>query len=620
MSCKSLLKFVFVASISLTFSCSAHQRPSPLELVADDPSVEESLVGAGVSGSDVSAEQSDERARQALQKVVSDATALWQEGLLLAYDGDLERAREKIDTGLNAILESGLALDAYPELHQLFQKMSNEAIAIDELLAQADSAVQESTLVDELEEVKSDEEVGKTEEASPVVTYDLPVVINNRVRQFIERFQTERRDVFAEGIVRSGRYLEMFKRILREEGLPTDLAYMPQIESTYKVRAYSRAKAMGIWQFMSWTGKRCGLRIDSWIDERSDPERACQAAARYLKELHRDLGDWLLAIAAYNGGPGRVGYAVRRMGTKDFWKISGTSRYLRLETRNFVPAVLAAIIIMKQPKEYGFGDVTPDPLLKYDKVKIDSATDLRIAADLAGVSVTDLQELNPALRSLVTPVNYSGYELKIPAGTKKGFEERYAALPPQKRLKYTEHTVRSGETLSLLAKRYGTTISAIQHANNISNPHRLAKGQRLIVPLSPLSGSSQTYVSAGVSPGTRLTYTVRRGDSLYKIARAYGTTVNSLAIWNNLNPRVPIYPGDRLAITAGTRLDTTSSSQISGKKIVHSVQRGDTLYDIAIRYRTSVTQLKRWNNLSRNLIRPGDRLTIYLEGGEGNNN
>ena len=616
MAQRLLLVFSLAAVLLSVLSCAAQRSP----IAAEQPQAASGRQDDRAAAEEVSREPS--ATAQVEEAVFAAASVMREEGLLSAREGDLEEAREALDEALNAILGSRLALDAHPRLYALFEAISQEAISIDDLLAGVDEEPRESTLADELASVEEDESVGESEEAPPAVTYDLPVVLNNRVRYFIERFQGERREVFAEGLARSGRYLDMFKRIMREEGVPTDLAYMPQIESSYKVRAYSRASAKGIWQFMSWTGRRYGLRINSWVDERSDPEMACRAAARYLRDLHDELGDWLLAIAAYNGGPGRVGRGVRSMRTTDFWTISGTSRYLRRETRNFVPAILAAIIMMKQPQAYGFGDVQPDDPIEYEIATIDSPTDLHVAAELAGVSVETLQELNPSIRRMVTPVDYTDFRLRLPPGTGEAFERNYAALPPQRRLRYTEHVVRRGETLSVIARRHGTTVAAIQRANNIANPHRLSLGQHLIVPLSQTAGpagSSSVAQTSGAARGTRVTHRVQRGESLYRIARAYRTTIDSIARWNDIDPRRPIHPGQRLTIVVGTRIAGGQATRGSGV-VVHSVRRGDTLYDIAMHYNISVAQLKRWNNLRRNLIRPGDRLTIYLNGGEEGSN
>jgi membrane-bound lytic murein transglycosylase D len=565
-----------------------------------------------------------EQSRQAERDILAKANRLRHEGLHRAKEGDLELARELLDQALNTILESGLAVEAHPALQEAFLTISREAVAIDEQLSLTEEDVRENTLADELESVDTEELESEVDSTPPAITYDIPVVLNARVQHFIEMFQTEKRKEFAAGMARSGLYIDMFRRILEEEGVPQDLVYLAMIESAFKVRAYSRASAKGIWQFMSWTAKRYGLKINWWIDERSDPEKSCRAAARYLRDLHSELGDWLLAIAAYNGGPGRVGSAVKRLKTADFWEISNSSRHLRRETRNFVPAILAAAIIMKQPKEYGFGDVVLEQPLEYEKVRVDSPTDIRIAAELAEVEVTLLQELNPALRRMITPDDYKEFELRIPTGRKEIFETKFAALPAHKRLKYTEHIVSSGETLSAIAKRYHTSVTAIQRANDIRNPHKLSRGQHLIIPLSPGPGSEEidsTRIAVQAVPkGTKVVHTVRRGESLYQIARAYGTTIGSIAAWNKINPSAPIYPGNRLTIIAGTQTGGSDPVEFPGGKIVHNVKQGDTLYDIANRYNISVAQLKRWNNLRRNLIRPGDQLTIYLKSGEGSSN
>ena len=613
-----LLAILIAVALSFATSCAPKQTvearhpeaepaeeyvsTEPTEEIAEEPE-EEPII--------------DERTCDEAEKVAAEAQLLRAEGLKMADAGDLEQARDLLDEALNTILGSGLAPDAYPELAQLFLAISIEAINIDEQITLADADQQEGTLADELENIdtgqtEGEEEEKKAEETPPEITYDLPVVLNAKVRYFIETFQTTKHAEIAAGIARSGRYIDMFRRILAEEGVPTDLVYLAMIESTYKENAYSRARAKGIWQFMSWTGKRYGLKIDYWIDERSDPEKSCRAAARYLRDLYNDLGDWLLAMAAYNGGPGRVGSAVRRTGSKDFWTISSSSSYLRRETRNFVPSILAVAIIMKQPEKYGFGDVVLADPVEYEKVKVESPTDLRIAAELANVPVETLQALNPALRRMITPAEYPGFELKLPSDKKDIFVQRFAALPESKRLKYTEHIVRKGETLSAIAKRYRTSVVSIQKANSIANPHRLKLGQHLIVPLSPTyPGAETTTVAESSQPvGTKVTHTVRRGENLYYIARSYRTTIGSICSWNNLDPRATIHPGKKLTLYVG-KTTGASATEISGDRIVHNVRQGDTLYDIANRYNISVTQLKRWNNLRRNLIRPGDRLTIY---------
>lgn len=623
-----------VFTLALT-SCSSHQPVQEPQQQRQPVSTKTVPVGKPVESQQQAVTQEPaavSRVDSVLEKVLSEATLLRTDGQRLFQENELEEARKTLDEALNIILDSGLALDAHPRLADLFKEISREVIQIEDRLAQADADVEETTLADELEQIEEVSEVGETESAPAEITYDYPVVLNNRVEQFIKLYQTQQRAPIAAGIARSGQFIERFREIFAEEGIPQDLVYLAMVESTYKVRAYSRAKAKGIWQFMSWTGKRYGLRIDSWVDERSDPYKSCRAAARFLRDLYNELGDWYLAMAAYNGGPGRVSRAVKSMGTSDFWTLSSSTRYLRRETRNFVPAILAATIILKEPAKYGFGDVVLDKPWEFNEVKISSPTDLNIIADLAGVSVNDLLELNPALRRKITPADYRDFKLKVPASADPQLEEKIAALPMDKRMKFAEHVVQRGQTLSVIARRYGTSTSAIQQANGITNPRRLQLGMRLIVPLSPgyaeaVVESDSSGDSARYAVGEKVSHQVRRGESLYSIARRYGTTVGSIATWNKLNPRSPIHPGDRLDVYANSRARgvpddnerAADATRSSGGKVVHSVRRGDTLYSIANRYKTTVAMLKRWNNLSRNLIKPGDRLTVYTDDSSDSN-
>lgn len=636
---KSFITLVLLISIFCLISCSSHQNttdPDPetvetvrnmgkSEIRSDEEQETKKPEIEPVPETEVEPEKdedADDELAKFLDQVTAEATTLRTDGYRLTEEGNLEEARQAFDSALNVILNSGLALDAHPELAQLFRDVTKDVVKIEEQIAALDEQETESTLFDELEEIEDVGEAGESEKVNATVTYDLPVVSNKKVEHFIKLFtEGKKKAEIAAGIRRSGQFIDRFREILKEEGVPTDLVYLAMIESTFKVRAYSRAKAKGIWQFMSWTGKRYGLRIDWWIDERSDPFKACRSAARYLRDLYDQLGDWWLAMAAYNGGPGRVGRGVKRMGTKDFWKLSSTSRYLRRETRNFVPSILAAAIIMKNPDKYGFGDVVLDDPWEFEQVTIDEPIDLRVLAELAKVDVSAIQTLNPSLRRMITPQNYSNFKLRVPVGVKTDLTKKLAELPKKKRLKYAEHFVRKGQTLSGIAKRYGSTAKTIQQANNISNPRRIKPGMHLVIPLSPGYNPGypvENYSSrVNASRGELMTHTVRRGQSLYSIARRYGTTVGSIVEWNNLNPRKPIHPGDKFKIYAFMKVKGTSggSTVDSNKgKIVYRVKQGDTLYDIATRYKVSVSSLKRWNNLRRNLIHPGDKLTLYLEG------
>ena len=258
---------------------------------------------------------------------------------------------------------------------------------------------------------------------------DIPLTFNNKVEYFTRYFQNSGRSSFAKWLSRSERYIPMMKSVLRKEGLPEDLVYLAMIESGFAPHAFSVASAVGPWQFMSGTGKRYSLRIDPWIDERRDPLKSTIAAALYLKELYALFNnDWYLAAAGYNAGENKILRAISMYNTRDFWEIS-KGRYLKRETKDYVPKLLAAAIIAKEPARYGFADVAYLPPMDFDQVKIPSRTDLEVVAKGCGVSVQTIHELNPELRRSSTPPDYPGYELKIPKGTSAQFLAEYAKIP-----------------------------------------------------------------------------------------------------------------------------------------------------------------------------------------------
>jgi hypothetical protein len=437
MSQKTAYLIVILAVIAFSVSCSSRQYTTPLQPEAEKQQVEK-VEETQKPQTEIQQTQDQDKPDSVeifLKKTTNEVALLRAEGERLLKEEDLEEARKAYDEALDVILSSGLALDAHPQLSSLFKEITKEVVKVEDLISQSEAGVEETELTEEMDKMEEGEdgEIGENKEAPAVVTYDLPVVMNNRVEQYIKLFtEGKRRAAFEAGLKRSGQFVDRFKEILAEEGVPTDLVALAMIESTFKVRAYSRAKAKGIWQFMSWEAKHYGLKIDYWIDERSDPFKACRASARYLRELHDKLGDWLLAMAAYNTGPGRVSRAVKRLGTKDFWTIASSRRYLLRETRNFVPSILAACIIMKQPEKYGFGHVVKDDPWQFKEVPITSAIDLRVVADLAKVEVADIQALNPQLRRMITPQNYPDFKLKLPMNAVDDTAEKIASLPVKK--------------------------------------------------------------------------------------------------------------------------------------------------------------------------------------------
>ena len=291
---------------------------------------------------------------------------------------------------------------------------------------------------------------------------DLPLMMTDEVAAYINYFSGRGRGVLERGLVRSGRYQEMIQRTLKEEGVPQDLIYLAQAESGFHPLALSRVGARGMWQFMAGRGAGYGLERTKWIDERQDPEKATHAAARHLKDLYNQFGDWYLAMAAYNSGPGTVQSAVKRTGYADFWELYKRN-VLPKETRNYVPIILAVTIMAKNPTQYGLNDLVPDKPLPYEKVKIDYPVDLRLVAQCVDATPADLQDLNPSLLRWTTPEE-NGFELRLPAGTKDKYEQAIAAIPQDMRVWWRYHKVVPGDTVASIAQAYRSTPQAISRA------------------------------------------------------------------------------------------------------------------------------------------------------------
>jgi membrane-bound lytic murein transglycosylase D len=323
---------------------------------------------------------------------------------------------------------------------------------------------------------------------------------------------------------------------------------MAHVESLFKPQAYSRARARGIWQFVKGTARLYGLKVGWWLDERLDYRKATRSAALCLKDLYEQFGSWYLALAAYNGGPGRVARVIQRYGEMDYWTMA-KRRLLPRETRNFVPSILAAIIISRNPGRYGFV-VESEPPLEFETVSLDYQVDLAVIAESIGVPLQTMMVLNPELQRGVTPFETESYQLKVPPGTSDLLTQQLAKIPPEKRLRLKHHRVRQGETLSHISARYGVSIRGIAEVNRIRNIHRLRLGQDLIIPLTErgATGSAESRKKA-LKAGK---HTVRQGDSLYRIARLYGVALDDLFRWNNIRPGEHIHPGQQISISSST--------------------------------------------------------------------
>lgn len=375
-------------------------------------------------------------------------------------------------------------------------------------------------------QVSEDDEV--LEESSELVSeFDIPMIVNPTVEKWLDYFQGRGHDQFALYLERSYKYIPMMQAILRQHGLPEDLVYLSMIESGFNPYAYSRSRASGPWQFMSATGKKYGLKVDEWRDERRDPEKSTLAAARYLKDLYDRFDDWYLAAASYNAGEGKIQRAIYRYDTKNFWEMS-RHRYLKSETKNYVPKLIAAAMISKNPEAYGFRDLQYEDPLQHDQVLVDKMIDLRVVARLVGTSYKEIKLLNPALKLWLTPPNES-YTLNIPSGTAAEFLEDYYDLGDEERLASRKiHMVKDGETLEQIAKKYDLYASHVRVTNGLSPKAKLQEGQSLFIPRAAPHGEKWEFRD----PSEFQVYIVKRGDSLSTIAKKHRVSVSKIRQWN----------------------------------------------------------------------------------------
>jgi len=590
-------------------------------------------------------------APDAVGNLIASSEQQYQEGLTNYHAGKVEEAKQNFDHALNSLLDSNLDIRSDDRLQKEFDRIVQ---GVNEIYpggtsgeieaAQEPQQKSEPAPIDETNGLAptADASTKAKAEAQLRATHsDLPLMMTDQVAGYIAYFSGYGRGVFVRALARSGRYHDMMVAELKKQGVPQDLLYLAQAESGFLPHAVSRQGARGIWQFMSDRGRGYGLHHSMYVDDRQDPEKSTHAAARHLKDLYDQFGDWYLAMAAYNSGPGTVQAAVKRTGYADFWELYNRN-VLPKETKNYVPIILAVTIMAKNPSQYGLDDVVMEKPEASDTVTISYPVDLRLVAETVNSTVSDLQDLNPSLLRLTTPRD-GKFDLHLPAGTKDQYETAIAAIPPDMRLWWRYHTVHQGDTLASLAHTYHTTAKQISEANHLDGT-ALDTDARLIIPVAPGKHPTETVTYA-----RRITrYKVHRGDTVESVAENFGISAQQLRRWNGLHGsslggrhllllHLPVSPGTHEAEVASSRSKTkhptttpktetastkppaTKSSEVEHLKtdksevavVHHKVKSGETLYSIANLYQTTVAALKR-DNRNVAVIRPGMILTVQV--------
>lgn len=578
MKMKHLCTTILITSFIFLWSCSSsldriQTNPSSTTNQADpEGQASRSKKGKNLDSSETLAQENASLQDDPLS-ALEDALYVYQDSQLAWEKGDFDTALAALDDAYGLILKLNLPPDS-----SLIQEKNDLRL----LIAQRIQEIYASQLT----------AVGNNHQT-------IPLVENEHVENQIKLFQNAERKFFEQSYKRSGLYRQMILEELRKAGLPEELSWVPLIESGFQVRAYSRARALGPWQFISSTGYRYGLKRDRWVDERMDPIKSTQAALKYLNDLHSHFGDWTTALAAYNCGEYKVKKVIRNQRFNyldNFWDL-----YLMLprETASFVPRFIATLLIVNDPEKYGFNLPTPDTPLEFVRLPMNSPIRLSSLSKAMGLKEDVLSSLNPELRHGATP----GYEyvLRVPLG----FAEKAMIalntlptwIPPE--ATYRIHRVRRGESLSLIAQRYRTSISAIARLNRLRRVNLIKSGQRLKIPVRGRSYASSPPPKL-VKEGEKLIYIVRRGDSLYKIASAFSTTVGKIKKDNSLK-------SDKLDV--GQKIVIQSS--IPQGATIYTVKRGDSPSGIANKFGMNLSILLSLNSISyRSKIYPGQELWV----------
>ncbi len=478
------------------------------------------------------------------------------------------------------------------------------------------------------------------------VEYDFPITMNRQVEYYLDFFQNRQRKSFSRWLSRSGRYLPMIHKQLQEAGLPLDLVYLPMIESGYSLTAYSKARAVGPWQFMRATGINFGLKVTNYVDERRDPIKSTAAAIAYLKFLFAEFNSWELAVAGYNAGEGRIRRGINKFNTNDFWELA-EHRFLPSETKLYVPKLIAAILIAKDPEKYGFGDVQLEEPLNFEYAKVPRWTSLRAVAIALDADFDEIHNLNRELKKLITPPDQEQYELKIPAGSKELLASNLPRVHTTVTTLYKTHKIKKGDTLDKICKKYNLNKTTILKANDLRHS-KMPVGKLLRIPyretqyvlLSEEEMNNSGLAQRGIN---FILHKIQPGETVGKVASKYKVSSHLIAAWNGLDNIHKIRAGQQLALyisdeyqpqnlgsiehetvtkketrkkslplLTGTSKKVASAKNYSVPPTYYKVKGGDSLWKIARRFNIETKDIKRWNNLKNNMIHPGLKLVLKI--------
>lgn len=519
------------------------------------------------AGNAPKAAQDSEQARR-VQALMQQVDRSYQSGVLHYRANKLDAARMDFDFAVDLMLTSGIDIKSDAALNEEFERTVNAVNALEmDALKQGNgfSPKTEESPVETAGDLTFPPDAALVAKLSSELntTSDLPLVINDEVAGYINYFANSPsfNTHMRRSLERAGRYRVLIQNVLKEEGVPQDLIYLAVAESGFQLQVINaKSGAGGMWQFMPFQGAY-GLQRNGYFDERFDPEKSSRAYARYIKTLYKQFGDWYLAMAAYDWGPGNVQRAVMRTGYADFWQLYRRNAMPK-ETREYVPKILAAVIMAKNPAKYGLTNAIAEPQIVFDTVPVDYAMDLRLAADVTGTTLANLVALNPALLRLSTPSGIT-YDLHVPGGTKADFQQRMSAIPVEKRASWRFHEMRAAESLEQVAQLFHVSDHDIRVANDLDDADPVGEGDELVVP-----------VNSPTSPTTRpLQYTAQMGDSLITIADRFNVSTEELRSWNHLGTS-GVETGATLYVAEPVRLPPAARGHVRGQGRSYRVVRG----------------------------------------------